>query len=98
MVSIPAQARRTLGLRLLVAIVGGYVLSAAMVAVLGGVLPALGLTRSDAVALASMLGPVFYLVLLLWAFSVCSMGRLYGVVGGGLAVAFAMLWQMPIGV
>jgi hypothetical protein len=54
-----------ISLRLLVVIGGGYVASSALVAGLARVLPLLGLARSEAVVLASMLGFVIYLLVLI---------------------------------
>lgn len=56
-------------LRLIVLIFGGYAAASALVAGIARVLPVAGLARSEAVAMASMLGFVFYLVLLIWGFS-----------------------------
>ncbi len=83
-------------LRLIAAIPGGYALTAAAVAALGGLLSLAGMTRSDAVVLSAMLGFVLYLVLLLWAFAERSLARLWGVIAGGLAACGAWLWLMPI--
>ena len=83
-------------LRLIAAIPGGYALTAATVAALGGVLPLIGMTRSDAVALSAMLGFLLYLILLLWAFAQRSLARLWGVFAGGLAICGALLWIMSI--
>lgn len=81
-------------LRLIAAIPGGYALTAAAVAALGGLLPLTGMTRSDAVALSAMLGFMLYLVLLLWAFAERSLVRLWGVFASGLAVCGVLLWLM----
>lgn len=83
-------------LRLIAAIPGGYALTAAAVATLGGLLPLFGMAPSDAVALSAMLGFMLYLVLLLWAFAERSLARLWGVLAGGLAACDALLWLMPI--
>ena len=56
-------------LRLVVLIFGGYAAASALVAGVARALPLAGLARSEAVALASMLGFVFYLALLAWGFS-----------------------------
>lgn len=82
-------------LRLIAAIPGGYALTAAVVAVLGGLLPLLGLARSEAVVLSAMLGFVLYLLLLLWAFAQRSLARLWGVFAGGLAACGTLLWLLP---
>jgi hypothetical protein len=58
-----------IGLRLLVVIGGGYVASSALVAGLARALPSLGLARMDGVLLASMLGFVIYLGVLILGFA-----------------------------
>lgn len=57
-------------LRVTGALLGGYAASAALVALVAVGLIALGLARSEAVVAASLLGFVFYLLLLLWAFHI----------------------------
>ncbi len=57
-------------LRVTGAVLGGYAVSAALVALVAVVLIALGVARGEAVVIASLLGFVFYLLLLLWALSV----------------------------
>ena len=52
-----------------------------------------GMVRSEAVALAAMLGFVLYLVLLLWGFSVRKVSRLWLGFGAGAAVMWA-LWRL----
>lgn len=89
--------RLGLCLRLIAAVPGGYALTAAAVAVSGGLLSLAGMVRSEAVVLSAMLGFVLYLVLLLWAFSVRSLWRLCGVLVGGLAACSALLWLIPQG-
>ena len=73
-------------LRVLGAVGGGYALSAALVALLSAALPLTGLARSEAVVSAAMLGFVIYLLLLLWAFSVRSLARLWAVLAAGTAL------------
>ncbi|HSI61143.1 MAG TPA: iron uptake protein [Ideonella sp.] len=75
-------------LRLVGAVFGGYALSAAWVALLAVGLPAsTGMARSEAVLLAGMLGFVIYLAVLIWAFAVRSLARLWAVLGAGTALA-----------
>lgn len=71
------QAALPVLLRVLAALPAGYALTALAVATTAAVLARCGMPRSDAVVLAAMLGFVFYLVLLLWAFSVASVARLW---------------------
>ena len=58
-----------IGMRLVVVIGGGYVASSALVAGLARALPLLGLARMDGVLLASMLGFVIYLTVLVLGFA-----------------------------
>jgi hypothetical protein len=87
-----ALRRWHVALRVLVVIVGGYAAAAALVAGVARVLPITGLARSEAVALASMCGFVFYLALLVWGFSHRHLVRLvFGLAlagGVGLALMF----------
>lgn len=86
-----------LTLRLIAVIPGGYVLSAAWVAAMGGLLPHVGLQRSDAVVLAAMLGFVFFLVFLVWAFAQRELARLWTVTVAGTAACLAAVVVMNLG-
>lgn len=88
--SLPARPALARALRVLGAIGGGYALSALTVIAGGAVLARCGMVRSEAVVLASMLGFVLYLVLLLWAFCVRSLARLWLVLAGGMAAMAAL--------
>jgi hypothetical protein len=62
------QPRTFIVLRLAIAVLGGYALSASLVAFSGLALSATSLLpRSEAVVLASMLGFVVYLCVFIWA-------------------------------
>lgn len=78
------------GLRIVGAVVGGYLLTVLTVIAAGAVLARLGMARSEAVALSSMLGFVFYLALLVWAFSVRAAARLWIVLAAGMALTAAV--------
>lgn len=78
-------------LRVTGALLGGYGFTAALVALLAGALPLVGMARSEAVVLAAMLGFVIYLLVLLWAFSVRSLARLWAVLAGGTALAYGLI-------
>ena len=82
-----------LGQRLLLALVGGYFLSAALAALL-----ALGLgrlmPRGEAAMLMAMCAFIIYLFLLLWAFAERRLGRLWLVLGGGAGAAQLALWAL----
>jgi hypothetical protein len=83
-------------LRLLAAVPGGCWLSANAVALLGAVLAATGLARSESVVLAAMLGFVFLLLWLLWAFAVRSLGRLLAVTLAGLGLSALLLHMLAV--
>lgn len=72
-----ALLQRALGLltRALAAVVGGYAASALAVAGAAAGLSRLGMARAEAVVLCAMLGFVFYLALVLWAFATRSLVR-----------------------
>lgn len=69
-------------MRIVLALLGGYGASTSIVAALSAGLPFTGLPRSEGVVLASMLGFIIYLVLLIWGFSERRLWRL----GAGLAL------------
>lgn len=75
--------------RLLLAVVGGYWLTAGLVS-LGALALAAVMPRSEAVVLMAMLGFVVYLVLLLWAFAELRLTRLWLMLGGGPLVLWAV--------
>jgi hypothetical protein len=81
--------------RVLCAVFGGYALSAACVALFAPLAASLlGITRSDAVVLSAMLGFVFYLLLLLWAFAQRRLARVMLVLAAGPLLAWAvLLWS-----
>jgi hypothetical protein len=74
------------------ALLGGYALTALWVAVLACALVLLGMPRSEAVVSAAMLGFVLYLLVLLWAFSVRSLARLWVVLAGAGALGYGLLY------
>lgn len=78
------------GQRALLAVVGGYWLTAAVVALSARAL-ASALERSEAVALAAMLGPIVYVVALLWAFAEPRLQRCWWVLGGGPLLAYGVV-------
>lgn len=79
----PAQAATTaltryrlaIALRSLIAIFGGYVLAAAGATCLGYLLPALGMTRLDAVLTATMLAFVVHACAAIWVFAAAGIWR-----------------------
>jgi hypothetical protein len=76
-------------IRLVVAIGGGYAVSAGFAALAAVALPLVtSLPRSEAVVLASMLAFLVYLVLLIWAFAEPRLVRLCLI----LAVAGVVSW------
>lgn len=82
------------GLRIVGAVAGGYLLTVSTVIAAGAVLARLGMARSEAVALSSMLGFVFYLVLLVWAFSERSIARLMVVLATGAVMMAVVIHLM----
>lgn len=91
MIELMNRASLAVVLRVIGAVLGGYVFSAALVALLAAGLPLAGLPRSEAVVSAAMLGFVLYLLVLLWAFSVRSLARLWAVLAGGAALAASLV-------
>ncbi|EKU79683.1 hypothetical protein ABIB42_003775 [Massilia sp. UYP32] len=79
------------GLRIAGAVAGGYLLTALTVIAAGAVLARFGMARSEAVALSSMLGFVFYLALLVWAFTVRSIARQLAVLAAGAVMMAAVI-------
>lgn len=81
-----------ISLRLLVVVGGGYAASSALVAGLARALPLIGFARSEAVVLASMLGFVIYLLVLILGLARRSLTRfvveLLVTAGIGLLLAF----------
>lgn len=65
----PFGPRTALVTRLLLAVPGCYAASAGLVAALAIALPVIGMSRSEAVTLSSMLGFAVFLALMLWAFA-----------------------------
>jgi hypothetical protein len=92
----PATDRKgqwwVISLRLLIVIGGGYIASSALVAGLARALPLLGFARSEAVVLASMLGFVVYLLILILGLARRNLARfaleLLAMTGIGLLLAF----------
>jgi hypothetical protein len=78
--------------RVLGAVCGGYAFSAASVALLAVGLPRVGgMARSEAVLVASMLGFLIYLGVILWAFAEPRLARVWGFLAGGAAVAYGLM-------
>ena len=94
---MPSSRAQAAGIaaRVVLALGGGYALTAAGVLLLAVALAALGMARSEAVVLASMLGFLIYLGVLLWAFAEPRLPRVVAVLLGGTALYGALLWQLP---
>lgn len=75
--------------RIILAIVGGYMLTACGAA-LGASLLAMAIPHSEAVTLMGMLAFVVYLTVLIWAFSEPRLARVWAILGFGGAIAFGM--------
>ncbi len=93
--NVVLRARATVTARVLLrvtgAVLGSYIACAALVALVAVGLAALGLTRSEAVVTASLLGFVFYLLVVLWAFSVRKLAWLWACLAGGTALAYGLM-------
>jgi hypothetical protein len=80
--------------RVLLAALGVYAASSAVVAALSAELPLTGFPRAEGVELATMLGFVVFLVLLLWSFAERRLARLgLGLAlltGGGFGLVFLL--------
>ncbi len=64
--------------RIVLVVVGGYAVASGLVALIAAGLPlAAGIARNEAVVLASMLGFLFYLALLICGFSMQRLPRLF---------------------
>ena len=85
------RAGLLLALRVLSIVAGGYFLSAALVALGAAGLAGLGLARSEAVILMTMLGFVLYLLVLIWGFAERSLPRLLAVTLAGAAMGQALV-------
>ena len=81
--------------RVLGALPGGYLLTACSMGLLSRLLVLAGLPRSEAVVATAMLGFGVYLGLLLWAFSVRRLRRLWATVLLGSAACLALLACLP---
>lgn len=86
--------RIRLGLRVVGAVAGGYGVTALAVAAAGAALARLGMARAEAVVLATMLGFLGYLVILLWGFSVARVARLWAGLAAAAAAFAGLLWWM----
>jgi len=78
-----------LALRILLIVVGGYLLAAGGAGLAAAAL-ALVMPRAEAVVLMAMLAFVVYLGLLLWGFAERRPARLWAVFGAGGVAAFAL--------
>jgi hypothetical protein len=90
-------ATRAVLLRVIGAVLGGYGVSAAVVALMAAGMARLGLARSEAVVSAALLGFVLYLLVLLWAFGVRSLWRLWSGMVVGTALASGLTWLLAQG-
>jgi hypothetical protein len=85
-------------LRVLLGIFGGYAVSAASSAALALALATwAGFERAESTVLCAMLGFVFYLFALLWAFTTPRTSRVAVVLLGGALVAYGVVrWLSPV--
>lgn len=83
--------------RLLLAVVGGYGITAQTCVVLAHALPALGaMERSHAVLLATLISFVLYTVVVLWAFHEQRLTRVAAVQAGAAAVLAGTLLALKV--
>ena len=80
--------------RVIGAVFGGYVLCAAVLALVALLLGYLGLQRSESVVASSTVGFVLYLLVLLWAFSVRGLYKLWAVLVAGTGGSLAAAWLL----
>lgn len=86
-----ASPALAVALRVALAVPGGYALTVGVVALATALLAAATpMPRAEAYALSAMLGFVFYLVVLLWAFAERSLARLAAVVLGGAGTTYGL--------
>ncbi len=85
------KATLTSLLRIGVAVLGGYSLTALLVALLAALLVLAGIARSEAVVAASMLGFLLYLAVLVWAFSAVRLRTLWVGLAAGSGAAYGLL-------
>lgn len=87
----------SIAVRVLLGIFGGYALSAGWSAALALALHRVaGWDRAEATVLSAMLGFVFYLLALLWAFTLPRPSRLALVLAGGAAAGWGLVtWLSP---
>ena len=90
------RAGLLLALRVLAIVAGGYFLSAALVALSAAGLAGLGMARSEAVILMTMLGFVLYLLVLIWGFAERSLTRLLAVTLAGAAMGQALVHWLSV--
>lgn len=80
-----------LTLRIAGAVLGGYALSALLVALLAAVLVRFGMAKGEAVVSASMAGFLIYLALLVWAFSCVKLRTLWATLAASSTAAYGLL-------
>lgn len=80
-----------LTIRVMAAVLGGYGLTALLVALLAALLVLAGLQRSEAVVSASIAGFLIYLALLVWAFSAVRLRTLWTGLAAGSGAAYGLL-------
>lgn len=78
-------------LRIAGAVLGGYGLTAMLVALLAAVLVRTGLPGCEAIVSAAMAGFLMYLGVLVWAFSTVGLRTLWAALAGGTTAAYGLL-------
>lgn len=77
--------------RITAAVLGGYGLTALLVALLAALLVHAGMARSEAVVSTSMAGFLIYLALLVWAFGAVRLRSLWSGLALGSGSAYGLL-------
>lgn len=83
--------------RVVLAVAGGYVASAGLVAALSATLHAIGMARNESAVLASMLGFIGCLALAFFAFAVRELGAVAVFIGSLAVGGFGVAWLLGPG-
>jgi hypothetical protein len=84
----------TISSHVLAGIFGGYAFTWGLVALGVSGLVALGVDYHEAETAMLLLAFLIFLPLFLWAFTVTSLGRVWGVLGGGAVLMSATAWGL----
>jgi hypothetical protein len=82
--------------RCLLAIVGGYAVTTALFAAVGRLLNAAGVSTGEVMAGGSLLAPLLYLAILVWAFHDDRLARVGGILAAFFIVSGAVLFIVEV--